>query len=399
MVYIDPFLISVDADADLLISTEKNIDNAKDSISQNELGDLPELIPVSSMGSYSEDWIGDVYNPYPVFKQEYQRGNQIDPVPNLARKGFFQQTFYLWTKSATPKYVTFDCRYKEGGVDENGKVYNPIVKPNEAKNLEKIDRIAQDRAIRNYKEIADKEIAEKQIDSESEKNSIYARVKRELQDKYENVTVPNDLANVINSVRFSILDYENLARKDENDDAANYIIIDPTKTKDSDPVVFGGRLCTSLTRDYYDYYIDSNGVYKETLFGNIINNNGNSIGRDSNLLYLEPSSQDIPRDLNKEPSCFNAGTHKGVMPLNMNVVNSLNFEKERAISPEEADFTTHPDDQSYGYLIKLIPNEPHKLVLSIYLEGWDRDNLDTTQEGSFDLSIRFRLCNRPGEYN
>ena len=397
-VYIDPFKIEVDADADLLISygDKTDINDAKNSITHEELGSLNELIPVSSMRSFTSNWISNPDTKKPEFMAEYKKGNQIEPTTGPASKGSFSIQVHLWTISSTPKYVTFDSSYKEGGKNEKDKTYAPLITPDIEKNEKKVGEIAKLKATKNYKAIADQEIEALGIQDESQKNAIYQKTNKALEEEYK-VTVKDDLNNVINSVRFSILDYKNLARKDESDTSGNYIIIDPTKVEGADPVVFGGRLCTSLTRDYFDYYTDSNGVLKETLFGDAVDESGNPINRET-MEYSEAAEKDIPRDLSKEASCFNAGTHKGVHPLKEEYLKSLRFEEEKSLTPEQADFTTHREDSTYGYLIKLEPRVKHTLVLSVYLEGWDRDNLDSTQEGSFDLNIRFRLCEAPGEF-
>lgn len=383
---IDPFVISVDVDADLKISTVDDKEYAKDSITQEELGSLDELIPVSSMRSFSGDWIKDTNNREPVFFQEYKRGNEIEPAAIIAKKGYFSKTLYLW--SDHHMYVTFDCRNnKKGYVDSNG---NPsrLISPNEEKNTDKAPEIAEEKALRDYMNEAEKEIEDQGIESEIEKRKIYAKTKEDLKRKYT-ISSKENLDKVVNSVRFSILDYQNLARKDENDFSSNYTIIDPTKTESSDPVVFGGRLCTSLTRDYYDYFIDSDGKYKETLFGDAMNTDGSLFDR-TKLKYLSPLAEDEDRE-EGEPSCFNAKTQKGVYRLDQDFLkNNVIFEEENSISPEEAD-VAFSGNESRGYLIELFPGQSHKLVLSVYLEGWDLDNLDSTQEGSFDMSIRFRL--------
>ena len=64
---------------------------------------------------------------------------------------------------------------------------------------------------------------------------------------------------------------------------------------------------------------------------------------------------------------------------------------------EEADVSKHPDDENTGYLIELLPEVPHPVTLSIYLEGWDRDNTDYTSEGVFSVSVHFKLY-RQGDF-
>jgi len=207
------------------------------------------------------------------------------------------------------------------------------------------------------------------ITDESRKQEIYEEVKADLVVKYAN-EIPKSLNSIEDSLRISILDYENLTHN-------NYTIIDPKKSED--PVVFGGRLSTSIRKDYFDYYSDYP-YLKETLFGEYtFKDPENDV-----LPYLPPATEDLPAV--GEHTCFNAGTRKGVCPLDTNHLEDvITFATEQSISPEIADVSKHPENEDEGFLILLEPYKPHPITLSVYLEGWDRDNVDATQEAAFDI--------------
>ena len=365
---ISDIVINIDVDADLKISTKDNLDNAKDSLTEADFGTVESFIPVSSMGSDKSGWISNASpNSTPSFMAQYKTGFRPNPTAKYATKGFFTRTFYLF--SDHHMLVTFDSEKT---------TIAPNLRLNQTKALEK----ANEKAIANYKEVGDIEIADKDITDESEKQAIYERVKGELTVKYAN-EITQSLNKIEDSLRISILDYENLTHN-------NYTIIDPKKSED--PVVFGGRLSTSIRKDYFDYYSDYTEL-KETLFGDFEYLNPDS----EELPYLPAATEDIPAK-EGEHTCFNAGTRKGVCPLDVdNLDKYVTFKTEQSISPEVADVSKHPNNEEEGYLIELLPNQPHQLVLSVYLEGWDRDNVDATQEAAFDMSIHFKLY-RQGDF-
>ena len=363
---IEGIVINIDVDADLKISKDDNLDNARDSLAGNDLGEIGNFVPVSSMGSENSEWITNANNTKPVFAAQYKTGFKPDPKPKVATKGFFSKRIFLF--SDHHMLVTFDSEKT---------TITPNTRLNQAKSLEK----GTEKAIADYREVADIEIARDQITDESEKQAVYERVKNELTVKYANQIV-NSLNKIEDSLRISILDYENLTHN-------NYTIIDPKKSED--PVVFGGRLSTSIRKDYFDYYSDYPNL-KETLFGDYDFKDDYD-----ELPYLPAATEDVPAS-EGEHTCFNAGTRKGVMALDMEKLdNVVEFATEQSISPRVADVSKHPSDETEGFLIELFPGVPHPLTLSVYLEGWDRDNVDATQEAAFDMSIHFKLY-RQGDF-
>ena len=363
---VNDILIKVDVDADLKISTEDNLEyaKAKDSLTENDFGTIDNFVPVSSMLSEHSEWINNK-NASPTFIAQYKTGYRKDPQAKAANKGFFSKKLYL--HSDHRMLVTFDSD-------------KTTITPNERLNRAKAIEKANEKALENYKAIADEQIANLGIEDESQKRDFYENVKNDLANSYR-AEIMNDLNKIEDSLRISIFDCDNLTNR-------NYTIIDPKKSED--PVVFGGRLSTSIRKDYFDYYSDNvEWDLKETLFGDILE-------QDHDLVYLPPAAEDVPAE--GEHTCFNAGTRKGVRALDMDdLKNNVVFATEQSISPEVADVSKHPENEDEGYLILLEPYKPHPITLSVYLEGWDRDNVDATQEAAFDMSIHFRLY-RQGDF-
>jgi len=362
---VNDILIKVDVDADLKISVEDNLEYARDSLTEDDFGKVDNFVPVSSMLSEHSEWINNK-NASPTFIAQYKTGYRKDPQAKAANKGFFSKKLYLFSDHRM--LVTFDSD-------------KTTITPNERLNRAKAIEKANEKALENYKAIADEQIANLGIEDESQKRDFYENVKNDLANSYR-AEIMNDLNKIEDSLRISIFDCDNLTNR-------NYTIIDPKKSED--PVVFGGRLSTSIRKDYFDYYSDYP-YLKETLFGEYtFKDPENDV-----LPYLPPATEDLPAV--GEHTCFNAGTRKGVCPLDTNHLEDvITFATEQSISPEIADVSKHPGNEEEGYLIELLPNEPHQLILSVYLEGWDRDNVDATQEAAFDMSIHFKLY-RQGEF-
>ena len=58
--------------------------------------------------------------------------------------------------------------------------------------------------------------------------------------------------------------------------------------------------------------------------------------------------------------------------------------KENSIAVEEAENSVY---------IPLYENEPRKLYISFYLEGWDLDNTNITMFAYFTINISFMIAN------
>lgn len=173
------------------------------------------------------------------------------------------------------------------------------------------------------------------------------------------------LNNLVKALRFSILipDEENY----------RYYIIDPYK---EDVTYYAGRL--DVNNDgYYNSYITSEGDRYEFLFGEYDN--------EDKIIYDDPISDDSSYlDEDMDPSIFNAKTKKNTYRLNLeeSITNGLNIAKEDSIALKDV------EDNVY---IPLKAYTPKKIIISLYIEGWDLDNVDANILGQFDSQISFKI--------
>lgn len=355
--FVDAIELTIDADADILLSLDDNFEHAKSSLSLEDFGEIGGFSPISSMGSEHSDWLNNEDAIYPDFIASYRHTLSKEPPLYIATNGFFQKRLYLF--SDRRMYATFDSA---------NTVVQPDVEKNDIVALSK----AEKQASTTYLDLAYAKIDELGITNESRKKEIIEETRKEQIDYYHDLYL-SQLNSIENSLRISILDRDTLTN-------STYTIIDPKKNGST---VFGGRLNTSAKDTYYDYYIDHDtNTYKETLYGDIKT-------QDHDLVYKPAQTTDIL--VNGVPSCFNAGTKAGVCALDMeDLSTNVTFYEETSITPEEADVTVSKDE-TQGYMILLEPYVPHPITLSIYIEGWDLDNTDITQQGSFTMNVAFRL--------
>lgn len=327
--YIDFDDFVVETDADIFLSMDENFDNATHSLTKDDFGELEPFEPVSSMYAEHSEWYikPSAGAQGPIFAGQYNgSADQQNPKSSNAAKGFFSKKMYLF--SNRNMYVTIDAA-------------NTVVKPQQELN----EALAQKKAEENPGTQSVDEAKEKYL---AELNSIE------------------------NSLRISILDYEN-----EGDNA--FTIIDPKK---NGTTVFGGRLNTSVKNTYYDYYTDNEGAMKEIVYGDIKS-------QDHEIKYLPKQDSDI--EVSGTPTCFNAGTKAGVCPLDIDdLASNVEFYEEQSITLAQAEVGA--SDEPHGYMVKLDAYVAHPIILSVYIEGWDLDNTDCTQQGSFEMNIKFKLC-------
>lgn len=169
----------------------------------------------------------------------------------------------------------------------------------------------------------------------------------------------NGLNRIINSLRFSIYDCENF----------NYWIIDPTKGTTT--TYLAGTLDLDANKTFDFYADDNSGVYKEYFFGEYEN--------PENVVYK--TVVDNPEPV--EYDTFNARHLDGVQAVDMDYYIENNLLKvEDSHTPEELEKMD---------MISLKNGVPHRIVMSIYIEGWDRDNTSISSLGSFFASLKLKI--------
>ena len=322
---VDTIEITFRGDKPITAGFDKDdVDNFKDTIAFNDEVNDKEYYPVSSM--FSDDWL-DIEASNPVFRGSYQSVNH-DDVKSYTRSismsdenGYFSKEIYLYCDSNV--IITLDGEGTSFFPDSN----------------------------------ANSNLANELTDDEDERKII-----------------KQDLDNVVNSLRLSVL----LPEGNDKEEYA-YYLIDPKKEEDT-------YLCGSLNlnegvSEYYHTYYKNSEEF-ETFFG--------EYNDESLLVYNPPQSSDS--ELVGRLSEFNSKHRKGVRTVNLeeSIENGFIPKKENSLTLAQADITTD-EGKDTGIRIPLKAYEPKKIVLSMYLEGWDRDNIGYVQKGQFYADIKFQI--------
>lgn len=397
--YIDMITLSVKADPEFKISTKKIVSPSvppyippdhPDLHNSLDFGDTGKYEPVSSMYN---GWLNVTGASAPVFVGPYKHADEAwdDPSSYEMTTGFFRKDLYLYTDRNM--YVTFDSTLdpndpskKQSIVTDNDIKGSDNMDPNERV----ADRKAKEKAEMTYLPIAEARIAEQGITDPVTQALIKSTVYQEQYTHYYNDVYLPQLRSIVDSVRISILDFDEPV--DENSDYTikKYYIIDPNKNGST---VFGGRLNTSANSDYFDFFTDEahNNEVREILYGDMID-------KSKQIPYDDAPDHDIfPPDYEEKRSCFVAATKAGVKPVDESKFEEqgIQFYQEKSLNPGEADATYSAVDTN-SVVIRLKPWTPHKITLSVYIEGWDKDNTDCTQEGAFKMNIKFKFYKEAG---
>jgi hypothetical protein len=154
-----------------------------------------------------------------------------------------------------------------------------------------------------------------------------------------------------------------------------YTIFEPN-VEESSHTPFAGRLDLNPTDGYYD-----NDGEKETMFG--------EYNRDEATLYYDEEAR--VSDITGEASCFNAKTADGVAALDVPKSikeGNLKIATEKTYSLSE--LTPDEEGQSLKHPLLYAPlNEPTRLVVTVYVEGWDYDTISSVASGYFNLDLKF----------
>ena len=303
----------------------------------NNLNDSFLFAPVSSM--YKNEWFDDETKDMPVFydSSNYLTTSSGKPEIKVATEGFFSRKIYLMSNldyyvSIDPKEDQSFCEY-----DDNSNFARAQVIYNEYKNKPGFDL--------NISDIKEK------------------------------------LDNLEKCVRISILvNAENYHK---------YYIIDPNK-EGSEGATFGGRLDNDGD-GYFDTYdvpeiVDGNIVhhYYETVYGEVNN-------RDA-IKYNAPVDENKGDELLTSSSDFFGNSFDGVSKDNAHTFDEQgSFDKGVSFAKEES--ISFEDIKKDGNCLKIpcYRNQPTEIVISVYLEGWDKDCINATMGASFNTKLSFKL--------
>ena len=318
---------------DISFDTEKDLKIATEiDGNYQEHIDYQELNPTTVFtpisSSYQSKWM-DNYSEVPLFYDEskYSTSNESLPLIEPVTEGYYSQEFYL---------LSDDDIYVSINPD------NTWIKSNSHYN----DAYAEE-LYHQYQTGAD----------ESKKDLTLEEIKARLN-------------KIVDAMRISILVSDVSVYR--------YGIIDPNKEVDT---YLGGLLDNNIDR-YYDYYHSEN---DSTLYERVY---GEIIGDRNNIIYDEPNAFDTgyTHEL-EEPSAFNARHKAGVKTFNesLSKLNGVEIKKENSFSLEDFNKASKP------FSIPLNRNEPRRIVISIYIEGWDLESVNYTMGATFMASIGLRI--------
>ncbi len=160
-------------------------------------------------------------------------------------------------------------------------------------------------------------------------------------------------------------------------DGKNFVV-DPNANEEGD-VLYGGALDNDNDR-YFDFYQNpDDGLFYETCYGELLDGHSRE-----ELVYLPPLEQDSP--LLGEPSAFNARHKAGVHRLDLDS-NAAILRKEGRLTSKE--LTAQLEMPALAF--ELNAYEPKRVVVSFFLEGWDRDSINGAMGASFLLNLSLRI--------
>lgn len=188
-----------------------------------------------------------------------------------------------------------------------------------------------------------------------------------------------------NKISQSVLDkIERCSRVSFYSDDCGFKIYEPNVLQSSN-TAFAGRLDLNPFDTYYDY----NSSKEEILYGEYNKEDNPEIYHGLAL------SEDVP--LVGDSDCFNAGTKAGVAPLDLETSISkggLKIAHEKTYPLSE--MTPPEDGQSLGNPITYCyMGEPKKVIMTVYVEGWDLDAVGAVVQASFNLNLVFTAAYMP----
>ena len=180
-----------------------------------------------------------------------------------------------------------------------------------------------------------------------------------------------------NSMRFSILV--------NTPSFYQYYIIDPNK-KENEVTYYAGRLDNNGDGFYDTYPVSATEPEREIVYGEIENRNA--------ISYDAPKGDTLIPNPNYDPfmhqffaNSFDGKSKETAYTYNeqLSLDAGVKYKQEPSISLEEIASDDNP------VLIPCYNGVPTEIVLSIYLEGWDKDCYNSTMGASFNAQLSFKL--------
>lgn len=170
-----------------------------------------------------------------------------------------------------------------------------------------------------------------------------------------------------------------------------YYIIDPNKD-DGEVTTYGGLLDNDGD-GYYDTYdsmkLEDDQMVaqeKETVYGEVLDR--------SKIVYKDPLHDDSVPDSTSPETSFFGNSFNGISKETVytydeqaSIANGLEFAKEESVTFEDI----KESGMNTNVLIPCYANVATEIVVSIYLEGWDKQCVNATMGASFEGNLSFKL--------
>ena len=320
---VSTFDIDMNGNVQLLMSTSKDLETFKETLTTEDLVEKEFLFaPVSTM--YRDRWFsqkGDT----PLFYDSSSPALDGVVREEEATSGFFRKRLYLLSNTFD-YYVSLD-------------VSKCVFDVNEEANYLRAQAIHT-----QYRQFSIDEIAEK-------------------------------LNSLRDCLRMSILV--------NTEDYYRYYVIDPYK-QENEHIYLGGVLDND-NDGYYDYYTDDDHHVREVVYGDVDDR--------SKVAYDDPEDPNgVVQPIDTKGQIF-GNSFEAASRIDAYRFNQENS-TELTIAEEESYSLADADGDNTEILIPCYYNEPTEIVVSIYLEGWDKACINQTMGACFDANISFKFLRR-----
>ncbi len=329
--YVNAIDITISSGPEILVSTSTDLDSFKSELDLSSVPNKNDFAPVTS--AYSSSWI-DSKSDKPIF---YDDTLNFIFAENGSRKiasehGYYQQTLYLYSDTNADVIIDPKNTYLKANASFNNAYAQEI--------KEKAIQPTATEEFAKYKDMPVEEIADR-------------------------------LNKLPEAMRFSILV--------PDEEVYQYGIIDPNKDR-TKIVEYGGLLDVNID-GYFDNFHNS-GYNYEHFYGDI--------NDPSKIIYTESELNDSDyMDPTKETSAFNARHEANVKRFDKeaSLNNGLVINKEPSLGLYDFEST----NLNKPFSIRCNEYEPRKIILSIYVEGWDLESVNYTMGASFLANLGFRV--------
>ena len=350
-------------------------DDARPLIGRSSV-DTKVIEPVTTMNTFKTSWHEEASwlkekKNVPTFLGSYQDvGARTPRVPQPSQYGYYSQTLYLFSEDNV--YVT---------LDPYGCIFNGV-----PVDVQQVDQTTSD-ADKIRIDAYNLKVREAQ---EREQTRLHLLNKEScLQNRYgkdpsiDDATLEqwaSKMDNLYKALRVSLLVPDD--EFDHTQENYSYAVFDPFKEEET---LFAGRLNTGVD-SFFDTYVEDD-HYKEIIYGDLDETTRENAIYSSITNEITPTNGTISE---YELSCFNSYTKANCESFDLEA--SLTSSTPLKVASENAINLKELQGRNPIYTIPVYRNKPRKVVLSVYLEGWDLDCISSTMGAYFTSVISFKIA-------